>query len=270
MPFRKAHYVMLLLVPMVALAFWPGYFGQLRDAPFALHAHGIAAILWLGLVWLQAWSTSRERLALHRTTGLALFVLVPVFVAGGLLAMQGVVALAIARSDPFHITYGPRLMLADAMSTCAFLGLVAAALIHRRKVWTHGGAMLATAVLVLPPIVGRLPILPHGPFLGLAHTTAALELGQMSGVVLGLALAWRYPRAARPFAFAGLTILVESLCFETFGRTAAWERIVFHLVEVPAVLLASVGLVAGALTVWLAWRAGKAPVRPATLAMQAP
>jgi hypothetical protein len=258
MPFRKAHYAFLLLVPLIAFAFLPGYFGQLRDAPFALHAHGIAAMLWLGLVWLQAWSTGKDRLALHRTTGLAMFVLVPLFVAGGLLAMQGVVALAAAKSDPFHITYGPRLMLADAMSIAAFLILVTTAIVHRRRVWTHAGAMLATAVLVLPPIVGRLPLLPHGPFFGVPHIAAELELGQMSGVVLGAMLAIRYPRAARPFGFAAIVIAVESLLLETFGRTAAWEGIIFRLIGVRSVLLALVGLAVGAVPIWWAWQRGKA------------
>jgi hypothetical protein len=260
MPFRKAHYAFLLLVPMIAWAFWPGYFGQLRDAPFALHAHGIAAMLWLGLVWLQAWSTSKGRLKLHRTTGLAMFALVPLFVAGGLLAMQGVVTLAAAKSDPFHITYGPRLMLADAMSIVAFLILATSAIAYRRKVWTHGGAMLATAVLVLPPIVGRLPLLPHGPFLGIAHTAAELELGQMSGVALGAVLAILYPHAARPFGFAAIVIAVESLLLETFGRTEMWEGIIFRLIGVPSVVLALVGLVLGAVPIWWAWGRGKSKV----------
>jgi len=257
MPFRKAYLVLLLLVPMIALAFWPGYFGQVRSAPFALHAHGLSAMAWLGLLWLQAWS-AQHRLSLHRQTGLAMFVAVPLFVMGGLLAMQSMAALAAAKADPFHAHYGARLALDDAIAIAAFLALVTFAVARRRDVWLHGGAMLGTALLVLPPIITRLPIFPES-----ASFMTVFLIAQGTALVGAIVLA---PRRPGPFRFVGATIALQVWLVQTFGLSAAWERICFTLVGVPAFALALAGLVLGVVPLWLAWRR---PHRPQQTALAA-
>ena len=256
MPFRNAHYILLLLVPMIALAFWPSYFGQVRSAPFALHAHGLSAMAWLGLLWLQAW-TAHRRLSLHRLSGLAIFVLAPLFVMGGLLAMQSMATLAAAKSDPFHAHYGARLALDDALAIVAFLALVTFAVARRRSVWMHGGAMLATALLVLPPIITRLPVFPEG-----ASFSTIFLIAQGTALVGAVVLA---PRRPGPFRFVGATIAAQIFLVQTFGLSAAWERICFALISVPPIALAIAGLVLGAVPLWLAWRR-PAGSRPAAMA----
>ena len=92
MPYRHAHFYLLLLFPLAALAFWPNYFSIVRSAPFALHAHGVTAASWIALLAFQSWSIHRRRNALHRATGLAGLALFPFFVAGGLLVIQTMAA----------------------------------------------------------------------------------------------------------------------------------------------------------------------------------
>ena len=249
MPFRRAHLILLLLVPMIGIAFWPGYFGQVRAAPFALHAHGLSAIAWLLLVELQAWTMSRRRLPLHRTAGLAMFVLVPAFTVGGLLAMQGMAALAAAQSDPFHAHYGVRLALDDALAIAAFLTLVTIAIAQRRRVWVHGGAMIGTVLLVLPPIITRLPVFP-----GSASFNTVFLIAQGIALTLALTLAGAYPRSRLPFGFVALTIIVQSAAVALLGTTMAWQRVAFALIGVPPVLLALTGVILGLTPLWLAWR----------------
>jgi len=117
MPFTSAHHWLLPLFPLILLAFWPGYFGRLGGAPFALHVHGLSATLWIGLVTLQGWTIGRRRIAQHRFAGRLVLLAVPLFAAGALLAMQGMAALAATRADPFHATYGARLALGYANRT---------------------------------------------------------------------------------------------------------------------------------------------------------
>ena len=50
MPYRRAWWAMLVLAPIILLAFWPAYFGALPTAPLAFHAHGLTATAWLLLV----------------------------------------------------------------------------------------------------------------------------------------------------------------------------------------------------------------------------
>ena len=257
MPFRGAYLIILLLIPLIAVAFWPHYFGQVRAAPFALHAHGLSAIAWLLLVELQAWTISRRNLRLHRAAGLAMFVLVPAFAAGGLLAMQGMAALAAAQSDPFHAHYGARLALDDALAIAAFLTLVTIAIAQRRRVWVHGGAMIGTVLLVLPPIITRLPLFPDS-----ASFNMVFLIAQGIALTLAVLLATAYPRSRLPFGLVALTIIVQSLAVAMLGTTMTWQRITFALIGVPPVLLALTGTVLGLVPLWLAWRR-PFPGRPA-------
>ena len=50
MPFKHAHWLVVALLPVIALAFWPAYFGNLRGASVAFHAHGLSASAWILLV----------------------------------------------------------------------------------------------------------------------------------------------------------------------------------------------------------------------------
>jgi len=257
MPFRHAHRALLLLFPLILLAFWPGYFGMLRDAPFALHAHGITASCWLMLVTAQSWSIHARRASLHRSLGLATFVIVPLFAAAGLLAIRGGVALAQMRSDPFHSAYGVPLALVDLASLMTFLILVGTALAARRRLWTHGGAMLATVFLVLPPILGRLlPIVPGFPRDGAILPTFALsfQVAQVLTALGALAMAQRYRRAAPPFLLVVATLAFECLAFATFANGAAWQTAAYAALAIPTWLLAAAGILVGAGVVAFAWR----------------
>src|SRR3569623_1355774 len=166
MPYRRAYWWLLALFPLIAVAFWPGYLGQLGKAPFALHAHGITATAWLILLAMQSWSISVRRPAMHRAAGLATFAVLPLFAAAGPLALQGMAILWWTQADPFHSAYCARLVVVDMIAGPSVIILAVCAFLHRRRLETHASAMLATALLVLPPGIGRLfpaiPGFPHG------------------------------------------------------------------------------------------------------------
>ena len=84
MPYRHAHWYLLLLFPLTGLAFWPNYFGKLGDSPYAFHVHGVTASLWIVLLAFQSWAIHRRRNHLHRSAGLASLALFPLFVAGAI------------------------------------------------------------------------------------------------------------------------------------------------------------------------------------------
>ena len=163
MPYNRAYIWVLLLFPAVGLAFWPGYFSRLTDAPWTAHAHGISASLWIGLTALQAWSISRERRSIHRLSGRASLVLFPLFWASGLLIVQAMATGFVTSDNLFHSTFGARLVPVDALGSAAILYLYFVALSERRSVLTHAAAMLVVPLFLLPPIFVRiLPI--AGPF----------------------------------------------------------------------------------------------------------
>lgn len=69
MPYSKAHWFVLALLPVTLLAFWPSYFGILREAPLAHHLHGVTSTLWILLIAGQSVAIHSRRLPLHRTAG---------------------------------------------------------------------------------------------------------------------------------------------------------------------------------------------------------
>jgi hypothetical protein len=260
MPFRHATWFLLLLVPMIAVAFWPQYFSDVPHASFALHAHGLTASAWIVLAILQTWSVHSKRVSLHRNAGLALFVIVPLFAAGALLAMQSMAAKTLA-GHPFYSKFGVFLGLDDAIAALAFLAFVGAALIHRRQVWLHSGYMLSTVLLVLPPIVTRL--LPPLPIPGLPPFDVAYLTAELSAGVIAALLAWHYPKARRPFVTAAIVTIVQATLVETFGRTAIWAATFAAMIGIPAGSLAAFGVVLAAGLLWSAWRTPRAALRAA-------
>lgn len=260
MPYRRAYRWLLTLFPLIALAFWPGYFGQLADAPFALHAHGITATAWLILLTLQSWSIHARAVAWHRRAGLATFMVVPLFAAAGPLALQGMAWLWRSHADPFHSAFGARLVIADMIAGPSVLLLVAYAFLRRRRVEVHAAAMLATALLVLPPIIGRLfpalPGFPHGGAAGFAGFRLSFDLAEGVTLLLALWLAGRRRGGRGPFGFAAAATAAQLIGFETIGRTAVWDRLVLSLTNVPIAPISATAGVGAAFLLAVAWRLG--------------
>ncbi|MEH3100755.1 hypothetical protein [Sphingomonas adhaesiva] len=255
MPFHRSYYAVLLLAPLVLVAFWPGYFAIPRQVVFGVHAHALTAILWLVLLATQMWAIRTRRGHLHRTLGLALFVFVPLFVAGGALAIQAMMTKALA-GHPFYARFGPGLAAADALATPCFLALVAYAVAQRRHVHAHGGAMLATAVLVLPPALGRvLPaVLPTMP--SLHPFVPAFYAAQMVAVVVALVAARADRRQAGPFRLVAANVTLQAAAFALLSPSPAAMRAFRAATATPAAVVALTAIAVAAAVLWWAWRAG--------------
>lgn len=211
MPYRHAIWALALLAPVIFLAFWPSYFGTLGTAPFAFHAHGVTAVVWLGLVAFQSASAHWRSRATHRAAGRVLFVAVPLFVVGGVLVMHSMATKFALGEHPFYSVLGARLGMHDVVSTTALVGLVALALLNRRKAALHGGYMLATVLLVLPPVVARLPI------------PSFFHSGELIAIALALLALWREPRGRVPFLVVIAIQILQILLFETVSASPQWE-----------------------------------------------
>lgn len=266
MPYRHAHWYLLLLFPLTGLAFWPNYFGKLADSPYAFHVHGVTASLWIVLLAFQSWSIHHRRNALHRSAGLASLALFPLFIAGGLLVIQTMAVKFAAGADPFYDVFGARLGAVDSVSSAAIPILFYLALKGRRKVHLHARYMLAPVLFLLGPILSRL--MPALPPLAIAgpedfHRFAyGLHLANGLAVAVAAILYLRAPKWGWPFLAVGGLVIVQSLLFETLGRTAAWEALFRAIGSLPTAAVASLGLGLGALAAWSGWMAGRTPGRP--------
>jgi uncharacterized membrane protein YozB (DUF420 family) len=260
MPYRHAWLFVLALIAATVLAFWPGYFSVLRNAPIAFHLHGLTASLWMALLVAQSWTVHHGRRALHRTLGPATFVAVPLFIMGGFGVIQSMARATASGADPFYQIYGARLGSYDVLATATFAWVVGSALKERRNVQLHARYMLSTTLLLIGPVFARITdrFLPgfiiRGPqdfplFAWNVHLVALIGIG---------IAAWLYAanrRFGRPWLIVGGVTLLQSILFETLARTAIWQRLFESIAFVPTPLWLALGLVAGIAAVWFGWNA---------------
>jgi hypothetical protein len=263
MPYRHAHWYLLALFPLATLAFWPSYVSQFTTASMEFHTHGITAALWLMLLVAQSWSIHKGGRQLHRQLGTASLVLFPLFLAGGASIFFGMADRYVAGS-PFHAMYAPRLAWLDFVGVGGFAYFYYEALKHRRKVHLHSGYLLATAIFLLPPILGRLMAIP----LGVRGPEDFAKLGtgfQLANfIIAGLAffIAYRRGRHGRPFVLAGVLTLLAAILYQVVGGMPAWQAIFARAAELPTMPFALAAAIAGVAVAWAGWTAGKRAMPP--------
>ncbi|HYJ84027.1 MAG TPA: hypothetical protein VEW26_14435, partial [Allosphingosinicella sp.] len=206
-----------------------------------------------------------RRNALHRSVGLASLALFPFFLVGGLLVLQTMAVKVGTREDPFYNLFGARLGTMDALSSIALPFLFYTAIRWRRKVQVHARYMIAPVLFLLGPILSRLmPALPPLAVTGPeTFHRFAYGLHLSNGIAVAVA-AWLYlkaPRHGRPYLIVGGLIVLQSLLFETLGRTGSWVDLYASLAQVPTALVAGLGLAAGILAGAAGWIAGQPPAR---------
>ena len=272
MPFRHAHWLVLGLFPLAGVAFWPNYLSQMGSAPPSFHFHGMTASLWLILLAIQSWSIHHGRRAFHKTNGLISFALFPLFLAGGAAIFVGMAQRFAAPPSEFYTLYAPRLAWLDFVAIAGLAWFYFQALKHRRDVGKHSAHMLATAIFLLPPILGRLAPIPMGVHPGLPdfyeRLYAGFHWGNIVTALIAFLIAWRAGRNGRPFVLAGLLTLAASLLFEVPGGTDAWRSIYAGCAALPLWPMVVAAGLFGAAVGWAGWRAGKrgvAPVDPGAL-----
>ena len=256
MPYPRAHLYLLILVPLVGLAFWPGYFARLGETPWAIHLHGITAMLWILMLISQAWAIHSGRRALHRATGRASVMLVPVFLAGGFLVLQTMSQRTFG-GHPFYEVFGAGLGALDLLAVIFFAGFYYAALRNRRQVQLHARYMLATVPLLATPIASRV-LNSYVPGLRIEGPedmhlfVVGVHLGNAIGLAIALGLYLQSRRYGRPWVLAATFLVASSISFQWLAAAAAWQAVFRAIGQLPPLLLVALGLLLGALILWLA------------------
>ena len=125
-------------------------------APFWVHLHGIAMLVWLGLLIVQPTLVSRANLPLHRRLGwigggLAL-------VIAGLGIFTGLASLVLNRFPPF---FSPSYFLAlTTVEALVFGAMVWAAVRRRHTTQWHRRLMIGATIVILEPALGRILPMP--------------------------------------------------------------------------------------------------------------
>lgn len=140
----------LLLLALVA--FWPTYLSKPTASSVYTHLHAATATLWMALLILQSWAIGSRRVALHRSSGKASYVLAPLFVVSALLLahsrIRGIEGEAYALQ-----TYVLYLQISIVLLFGLSYGL---AIATRRSVARHSRFMVCTALTLIDPVVIRI------------------------------------------------------------------------------------------------------------------
>ncbi len=257
MPYPRAWLGVALLLVLAFFAFWPNYLGQLNAAEWQLHVHAVTAGLWVTLVILQSWSIHHGHRALHRTAGLSIFVVAPLFIAGGCL----VIATMAVRPGPFAEIFAAPLGLLDAVSVLAFAWFVFMALKDRHEVGLHAGWMLATIFPLINPTIGRLfpafvPGLTIRSLEELPRFAGSVHLAQGIAVAIAAYLFLRNREHGKPMLALLVVLIVQWILFPTLGYSAWWKSVDLQIGALSPAVLMSTGLLLGAFAVVAGWMFG--------------
>ena len=261
MPYRNAHWYVLGLLITTFVAFWPRYLSQLPAGKPDWHVHAAGALLWVLLVILQTWSIQAGKRNLHRSAGLSIFILFPLFLVGGAMAIQAEAAdLAAGMDNPRNVLIGP-FGFFDPLANIGFAVLFYCGIKHRRNIQLHSSFLIATLLFLVEPVVLRL-LANYVPFFNTSdpemtyRLAYAVAVGNATAIVISLFLYWRSPGFGRPFLIVVSFIVTQELLFETIGRTDEWAVFFSRLANANTTLLLAATGVASLALIWHAWLLG--------------
>ena len=186
------------------------------DSPARLHVHGLLFMGWVGLYLAQTLlgvgALGRGSIALHRRLGWLGAGWATAMVAIGLYVTIGMIRRG---AVPFFFTPAYFLFM-DTLAVLVFAGLVAAAIVLRRRTAWHSRLMVCAMAVLTGPAIGRVipaPLLI--PWAGLS-VFALLILFPLAGMV-----ADRRRHGVHPAWLAGLATLVAmQVAIELLPRSA--------------------------------------------------
>lgn len=273
MPYRHAHYYVLVVIAVIVAGFWPSYFAIWDGVPWQFHAHGIAASLWVIMVAAQSWTTHRGQLPLHRAVGKSSLFLFP-FLIAGLAAIIDVTAKGfIAGDNPVRMMFGGPFLIGLALAIAAYVTVYYRALKFRRKVWIHSGYMLTTPLILFESPFGRL-LNMFMPGLAISgpddlHLILPAILWSMAIELVFVAAIWfRFGNKAAPFLVAGGFILAQMLTMGLMTESALLRSLLVAFGHLPSAAVVLAGFALGAATSWAGWSAGRRPAMPVAAAAQ--
>jgi len=257
MPYSKAHYFVALIFVATIIGFWPSYFGNLGSAPMAFHIHGIIAMAWVLLVIFQSWTIHSKRINIHRSSGLASLILLPLL-TGSLVMIANVSAAGYVEGGPYYELLGPVFGYATLIPFIAYLVLFSQALRHRRKVYLHAGYMLGTAFFMWEPAAARILVgfIPPLEITGPAdfHKAAdAIALGIVPPLLLAIYLYLRDRKWGVPFLVTAVFLALQIAGVYLIAESDAWRKLFGWYATLPASITVGTGVALGAAATWYGW-----------------
>jgi hypothetical protein len=258
---------------VIVAGFWPSYFAKWGAVPWQFHAHGVAASIWVMMVFAQSWTAHHKQLPLHRAVGKSSLFLFP-FLIGGLAAIIDLTGKGFVAGDGLsRQLYGASFLIGLALAIAAYVTVYFRALKYRRKVWVHSGYMLATPLILFESPFSRVMTMfvPGLTIRGPADFDRIIPSIEwaMALELLFVALLWfRFRDKAGPFLVAALFIVAQMLTMGLMTQSSVLKSLLAMIGHTPSAVVVLTGFAIGAATSWAGWNAGKRPTVPIAAAVQ--
>lgn len=188
--FDKAGYFIIILIPIVFLAFWPSYFSIIFSntitPSFYAHFHGIMMMIWISLLIVQPILIRRKKLKIHRLLGKISYFVAPLVLVSMLLITHHYRRLI---TTPSGFTFTNM----NVWLICYILAIV-----FRHKTKIHARAMIGTAIALLDPIFMRFMFYIVSPILHINYPLPFfMGIAVIFGVLITLMILERKQKGGR-------------------------------------------------------------------------
>ena len=202
--YRNTGFVLLLLIPLMLIGFFPSYLSQLvnskKSIHFLIHLHFWVAAIWIILMIVQPFLIRFKHNRLHKQLGKLSYLLFVLFELSLIPFIIGHFRYALKSGSPT--------ILISALLGLIFTGvLFGLAMFHRKTSSLHMRYMIALAFMFLFPPVGRIIIrVLGGSFLAAVHVNFTL----INLILLALIfLDKKHQRNYQPY-LVGLSVFIFS------------------------------------------------------------
>ena len=228
--FRTSGYWFAALLVAAIFAFWPRYLSRLGEPIDGYtHIHAAVATLWCLLLIVQPFLIRAGRRDLHRRLGVLSWVLGPLLVVASLLLTNARFRVL----DPATFAAEASNMYLPLQATVTFAWAWAFAMAFRRTQPVHARFMIATALVLLDPVGGRV-LYYYGPPIANPIHTQLLTFG-LADLIL-LALLWRprmAPHQRRVFAFGAAVFPLVHVGWFTLAQAPDWRPVAAWFRDLP-------------------------------------
>ncbi len=219
--YKNVSYFFVLLLAITVFGFYKSYFGKFpvfTGLTSVHHAHALLLLLWFAMLIVQPILIYQKRFALHRLLGKVSYVLVPVIVWSMLAVIK---AQYIKNLPRIPQTQNIAFLYLPVSALIPFVTLYVLAIIYLKKPALHMRYIIASAVALLGPAVGRIN------FGFTDFNTAVMFAFALCDMVLVGLLVYEYRRGKiyRPYLVSFLICLVFHYPFPWFPNSASWQWI---------------------------------------------
>ena len=215
---RRSALFLALLVPLIAVGFWPTYFTRAVEEPqWRIHVHGSIMFAWVALLLAQASLVRGGHRPTHRALGKVSFVLAPLVVVSSL----GLAHWRLNHAGEAPMDVLVYFLYVQAALLVQFAVAWSLAIAHRREPLVHARYMLCTALALVDPIVARIA----NNHLGVdIPWSQVVTFGLVDAILVALIL-WDRRHRTGSQVFAGMLALFVVTQAPTFflWKTAAWQ-----------------------------------------------